>query len=137
MRLIVDVSVALPWNIASQATPLTESAAIEVHQFGGTVPFHFHLEMCNALLMLERRGRLDAPQANKALENLTLLGLEVDDWPVRELNGTMLTLARQYRLTVYDAAYLELALRTGLALATRDAALAAAAKKAGAILFAP
>ena len=137
MRLIVDASVALFWNIASQSTPLTEEAAAEIQRSGGVVPFHFQLEMCNALWVLERRGKLSASDANETIDNIAMLDLEVDELAMHKIGETVLPLARLYRLTLYDAAYLELALRTDLPLATRDEALAAAAKKAGAKLFAP
>jgi predicted nucleic acid-binding protein len=135
MRLIIDISIALPWNVASQATPLTAQAETYVRQEGAVVPFHFHLEFCNALVVLERRRRLKKAQVDEAIENISLLDLEIDDLAVRSISQTVLPLARLHELTLYDATYLELALRTGLPLATRDQALAVAAKKSGAALF--
>jgi predicted nucleic acid-binding protein len=135
MGLIVDVSVALAWNVAEQATPLAERAADHVAEHGGAVPFHFHLELCNALLVLERRRRLTRHDVDTALQNMTLLNLVQDEGPDGTIDEIVLPLARRHALSAYDAAYLELALRTELPLATRDRALAAAARKAGARLF--
>ena len=137
MRLIVDISVALPWAVASQATSLTEQAGRHSQEHGAVVPFHFHLELTNALLMLERRGRLTEADVGEALESMSLIGLDVDEAPIAAVATTILPLARRFKLTLYDAAYLELALRTELPLATRDRELAAAAISAGAELFAP
>lgn len=135
MRLVVDVSVALPLGVASQATPLTERAGDLAAEFGALVPFHFHLELLNALLILERRGRLDAAAIDEVCAGLRLLDIEVDDAQASNLEDAVLPPARRYALTLYDAAYLELALRQGLPLATRDAELAAAADAAGAVLL--
>lgn len=133
MRLVVDVSVALPWGVASQATPLTERAGDLAAEFGALMPFHFHLELLNALLILERRGRLDAAAIDEVCAGLRLLDIEVDDAQASNLEDAVLPPARRYALTLYDAAYL--ALRQGLPLATRDAELAAAADAAGAVLL--
>ncbi len=135
MGLIVDVSVALAWNVVSQANALTMRAAAIVEAEGGEVPFHFHVEHANALAMLMRRGRLTRPLADRAIANMLLADLDVDQGDTRVVYSEALPLADQYRLSVYDALYLELALRTGLPLATRDTALAAAAAAAGATLL--
>ena len=100
------------------------------------MPFHFHLEHCNALLLLERRGRLREADVAAAIDDILALDLTVDVEPLAEIERTVLPLARRHKLTVYDAAYLELALRTGLPLATRDAGLISAARDAGAQLLA-
>lgn len=136
MRLIVDVSIALAWNVAQQSTTLTTEAAAYVTEHGALVPFHFHLELTNALLVLERRRRLSRADVDHAIENIRMLDVEIDDGPGARIDETVFPLARRYQLSTYDAAYLELALRTELHLATRDGALAAASKKSGAHLFA-
>ena len=136
MSFVVDVSVALPWNVASQATALTRLAADLVVANGALVPFHFHLEYCNAALMLLRRKRLSRIDFDTAIANIRDLDLAVDSVPFGDIDEAWLPLAITHRLTVYDAAYLELALRTGLPLATRDRDLAAAARDAGAVLLA-
>lgn len=136
MTFIVDVSVALPWNVSSQATALTRLAADLVVRDGAVVPFHFHLEYCNALLMTLRRTRITPAEFDEALDNIRALNLEIDSIPLDEIDTTLLPFAIAHRLTVYDAAYLELALRTGLPLATRDRDLTAAAVAAGAQLLA-
>ena len=95
------------------------------------VPSHWALEVTNGLLMAERRKRISQADAAEAAEVLGQLPIEIDGETGRRAAGPTAGLARQYGLTVYDAACLELALRRGAALATSDAALKKAARKAG------
>ncbi len=134
--IIVDCSIALAWSVESQASPLTVECERIVGEEGGRVPFIFPVEIGNALLILERRGKLRGDQLDRALVELDLIELEIDDALIDTAHSVLIPIARKHGLTLYDAAYLELALRTGLPLATRDDALAAAARKAGAQLLA-
>jgi predicted nucleic acid-binding protein len=135
MRLIVDTSVALAWVSESQATPMTRAAAERTRDNEAAVPFLFHLELSSALLMLERRGRMTAKDVETAFAGIAKLSFQIDREPVEDVAGMIFPLARGHHLTIYDAAYLELALRTKLPLATRDTDLRAAAVAAGANLF--
>ncbi len=135
MRLIVDCSVVLSWSVVSQASPLTRQAEINVQDTGGIVPFIFPIEFGNSLLMLERRGKLTARGIETAIEGLEKIDLEVDATILDEAPRGLIPLARKHRLTLYDAAYLELALRLQLPLATRDEELRSAATASGAVLF--
>ena len=87
----------------------------------------------------ERRGRINAAQQAEFLERLRLLPIRIEHRPAVWLGQQILPLARAYRLTAYDAAYLELAIREGLPLATLDSDLRNAAAAAGVALveFAP
>lgn len=134
-RPIVDSSVATAWCSTSQATPLSEAALEAATRFGMLVPAHFQLEVANALRQLERRNRIATAEVDAFLAALTQLSVEVDAAAQAQTFALIVPIARRFDLTTYDAAYLELALRTGLSLATRDAALAAAARQAGAILL--
>jgi predicted nucleic acid-binding protein len=93
------------------------------------------LEIASALQNGIKRKRIDAAYRDYAIQKLLRLPIETDpdtndyDWT------TTLRLADVHRITVSDASYLELALRRGLPLATRDEQLAAAASSAGAILL--
>ena len=82
----------------------------------------------NILVVNERRGRLPAGSAEQITDAVDGLGIELDTNPA---NAVVLDLARRHRLTVYDALYLELALRHGASLASLDAALLGAAKAEG------
>jgi len=89
----------------------------------------WHLEFANALYQLERRHKLKPDDTNAILNHVQDLALEVDTSPPEQ--ARLLDLARRYGLSVYDASYLELALRSSLELAASDGPLSAAAAKAG------
>ena len=134
MSLVLDCSVAIAWLFEDEATRETEALAEQVAAAGAIVPSLWRLEIANVLLQAEKRVRLPAGGAGVRLEVLSDLPIVVDpQTDVRAWRET-LTLARAHGLTVYDAAYLELALRKGLPLATRDAALIAAARVASVAL---
>jgi predicted nucleic acid-binding protein len=135
VRLVVDTSIAVAWVARNQADALTDAAADVVSTTGAIVPVHFQLELVNALRQLERRGRLSRAVIDGFLAELPLLPIEIDRGAMDQVASAILPLARAHDLTLYDAAYLELALRTKLPLATRDSELRAAAV-AGATLFA-
>lgn len=129
---IVDASVGFAWVYQGQATPETDHLLNEVAA-GGTVvvPALWLLEMSNVLLMAQRRHRLTGGQRKAAMEKLTAMQLTVDEEGTRNAFGKTSELAEKYGLTIYDATYLELALRRSLPLASRDEALRNAAKKCG------
>lgn len=130
--LVLDGSAALGLLMMDEAAPASVRAfeALE----GGRptfVPSHFALELANGLLMAERRRRITRAQALEASDVIRQLPIEVDGATGHHAPGRTTALAREYGLTVYDAAYLELALRRGATLATGDTALARAARRAG------
>lgn len=129
-RLIVDASLAIAWVHPGQATPETDRLLAEVGT--GTaviVPALWPVETANVLLVLERRGKLTGDERMTAVEALTSLGVEIDH-EMSALAFTRLSqLASELTLSVYDAAYLELALRLGVPLACKDGPLREAARK--------
>jgi len=132
---VVDSSVALAWCFRDETTPETSQLLDTVGAEGAAVPNLFHLETTNVLLLAERRGRMSATDTADQIALLGSLPLEVDQLTAEVAAHATLSLARTHRLTAYDAAYLELALRLRLPLATRDASLAAAAAAAGVALL--
>lgn len=100
-------------------------------------PALWPLEVANAVLMGERRQRSTEAQAAKWLGNLSSLPITVDDETAARAWSDVLRLARAHRLSAYDAAYLELALRRGLPLATLDDQLKAAAAAVGVAAYRP
>jgi predicted nucleic acid-binding protein len=126
--LVVDCSVAAAWALADEAVGWTRSALAAVEREGMVVPSLFWFEIRNILIVNERRRRIDAVDIERFLHELPKLIVEVDDEP----DGTaVMALARSHQLTVYDAAYLELATRRQLKLCTLDQQLSGAARKAG------
>jgi len=95
------------------------------------VPAHWWLETANGLIMSERRKRISAAKVATALHALQTLPVITDEQTAERCTGSTVGLAREFALTVYDAAYLELAMRRGSTLATADRDLAKAAVAAG------
>jgi predicted nucleic acid-binding protein len=91
----------------------------------------WRIEVANVLEMKVRGRRNDAVFRDNALTNLSLLPISIDQETDRQAWGATLRLAERHRLTLYDAVYLELALRRGIPLATLDIELRAAAKAEG------
>ena len=129
---IVDASVGFAWVYPGQTTPDTDHLLNEVAA-GATVvvPALWYLEMSNVLLIAQRRHRLTVLQRKAALGKLTAMQFIVDEEGTRHAFGKTSELAEKYGLTIYDATYLELALRRSLPLASRDQALKNAAKQCG------
>jgi predicted nucleic acid-binding protein len=129
MAFVADNSVVLAWFVKSQANAYSEKMLRRAAEEVVHVPIVWHLEFANALYQLERRRKL-APAATSAIVNsMNALDVAMDPSPPEQTR--LLDLARQYELSVYDASYLELAIRLSLKLAARDGALAVAAQKAG------
>ena len=129
--LVLDCSVAVAWCFEDEASPETDAVLERVRDEGALVPALWHLELGNVLVQAERRKRLTAADTTTRLELIADLPIVTDDeTPTRALRE-VLTLARAEGLTTYDAAYLELAMRKGLPLATKDRTLRDAAKRSG------
>ena len=129
MPFVVDASVTLAWCFEDEATPQTEAILDRLIDDTAIVPALWELEVSNVLLMGERRGRLTEAQSARFVALLGQLPIHVDSATVEM--GAVLAAGRRHELTAYDAAYLVLAEREGVALATTDAGLRSAAKGAG------
>jgi len=129
--LVVDCSIALSWCFEDEASAETDRLFERVRDEGAVVPALWHLELANVLLQAEKRGRIAAGDVATRLELISALPIATDHEATRRAWREILTLARAEGLTSYDAAYLELALRRGLPLLTRDAPLREAAKRSG------
>jgi len=135
MTLVVDASIALAWAYADEHSPVTAAVLDRVMGSGAWVPSIWRLEIANGLLQSVRRGRIDKAYRAGVLEDFGDLPISVDpDTGAQAWTGT-LQLAERHRLTVYDAAYLELADRLGLPLATLDTELRRVATEQGVPLF--
>ena len=125
MSFVLDSSVALSWLMPDEANERTDALADALEQANAHVPAIWHLELGNALLMAQRRKRISDSEFRRCVAALSALPIEVDS--AAELAG-VLSIARRLGLTSYDAAYLELAQRRGLPLATLDDKLRQAGK---------
>lgn len=132
--LVLDASAVIAWVYADESGH--PDAMIDyVTANRAYVPAHWILEVSNTLLVGQRQGRLKSGQWLQLLAQIAALPIQVDaDTALRGWDAIP-ALAEQYKLTSYDAAYLELALRLDAPLATLDQDLAKAARKAGVQLF--
>jgi predicted nucleic acid-binding protein len=125
---IADASASLPWCFEDEATTWSEALLDRVT--GGEpliVPAHWMPEIANAMYIAERKGRLEFGRAEAFLVRIDLFELRVQTALTSAEDKAALVLGRKHRLTIYDAIYLELAIRMGLELATLDGELIAAA----------
>ena len=128
MPVVVDCSVFLAWSLADEDEPVATEAMRRIVSDGGVAPGNWWYELRNALLTNERRGRITAQQVAETLADCAALGIATDHSHDEAL---VLGLAREHALSVYDAAYLEVASRRGLPLATLDQRLSGAAGAVG------
>jgi predicted nucleic acid-binding protein len=136
MHCVLDSSVALAWVLPGEATPATESLLAAVAEMGAAAPGLWLLETANVLCISERRGRISLSERTRGLAILAELPIRIDERTAALAFGATSALAAGRNLTVYDASYLELALRLGLPLASLDRRLRAAAFAAGVSLVA-
>lgn len=129
MSLVLDSSVAAAWFYGEETTPAIRHVQTMVAMDGAWAPSLWKLEIANIFQMGVRRRRTDAAFRDAALADLALLPIQLDAETERQAWGATLHLAVRHSLTLYDAAYLELAKRRSLPLATLDADLRAAAQK--------
>ena len=135
MSVVVDSSATLAWVYNEETTGAIREILARVAERGAWVPALWRLEVANVLEMNVRRGRTAAAFRDSALADLAVLPINLDADTGRHAWGATLRLASRHRLSVYDAAYLELAQRRGLPLATLDQELRAAATAEGIVLM--
>ena len=128
---VLDSSVALAWLLPRQQTARTKALLDQATEYGVQTTGLWPIETANVLLVYERRDRLTAAERIAAIGFFNGLPIEIDDQTQSRAWGTTYDLALAQKLTVYDALYLELALRAGLPLATLDGDLCRAAAKLG------
>lgn len=128
---VLDASVALSWCFEDEADPAGDAVLRRLANGKAAVPGIWPLEIANVLLAAERRRRITPAESARFLALLEALPIEVDAHTAARASREILLLARAHGLSSYDAAYLDLAARSGLPLATRDAALNAAAGALG------
>lgn len=133
-RLVVDSSAICALFFEDEITPESDQLLACLEEGGIWVPALFLWEVANVLLMAERRGRMSPAERVEALQLVESLGLEIDQADPAVVWHDGLQLAAQTGLTSYDAAYLELAMRLGAPLASRDRALQECCRSMGVTL---
>ncbi|MGD0901445.1 MAG: type II toxin-antitoxin system VapC family toxin [Terracidiphilus sp.] len=126
MLFVLDASITAAWALPDETSVLADNLLTQAQTDGAVAPSLWWYEIRNILLIAERRKRITAADADAFLRSLARLDIRIEEpgngWGV-------LRLARSHLLSVYDAAYLELALRESLPLGTLDRDLARAAKQ--------
>jgi predicted nucleic acid-binding protein len=135
LTFVLDNSVALAWSFRDERTPVIMELLAAVEGHGAFAPAIWPLEALNGLLMAERRGRIGPEMRASLVLGLRQLPVELDEETTEQAWDVTTALAACHRLTVYDATYLELALRRRLPLATLDRALRDAAAREGVTLL--
>lgn len=125
MPFVIDASVTACWFFPDETDPIASQSWLRVHEDEAIVPAHWWFEVRNTMLVGERRGRSTEQRTGFAMERLARMAIRIAPMP---RDADVFALARKHRLTFYDAAYLELAQREGLALATLDDELSNAAR---------
>lgn len=138
MRFVLDASVALLW-LVPQTNPdgvdYAEATLAALKHSQAVVPSLFSLETANVITKVESKGIVSEADSQRFIALLGHLNIVTDQATAAHAWGDTLNLARRYRLSAYDAAYLELSLRTGLEMATLDVDLAKAATTTGVRIF--
>ena len=125
---VADASVTLPWCFHDETTPFTDGLLSRLIAGEGiAVPAHWTAEVLNGVIKGKQRGRVDDSTIKQFFESLRSFEISIDEGSGLALFEKTRDLAERHRLTAYDAAYLELAIRSGLPLATLDDALRRAA----------
>ncbi|MGC8826034.1 MAG: type II toxin-antitoxin system VapC family toxin [Anaerolineae bacterium] len=126
-QFVIDASVVMGWCFEDEANPYTDEALESFARATALAPIIWPLEVSNVLVAAERRGRITAADAVRFLNLLRQLPIIVVEETATRVFGEILSLARQQGLSVYDPAHLDLAMRSGLPLATQDIVLQEAA----------
>ena len=128
MSLVLDASLAISWYFDDERTPAGEAILDRVSEEGAVVPALWRYEVANGLQMAVRRKRIGAAYRDASLADLRLLPITIERSGDDVVWTAMIGFADRFALTIYDAAYIELALRRDLPLATGDRAMRNAAR---------
>lgn len=134
-RVVVDASTALAWCFPDETSEAADSVLVALEGCTILVPAVWSLELANAVLVGERKKRLNQQEIKSFTTLLESLSIVQDGQSISDNIRGVLPLARAHSLTAYDAAYLELSIRYAAPLATLDGNLRKAAKKSGVKLF--
>lgn len=134
-QFVIDNSVVLSWCLEDEQNRYSTAILEHMDECEALVPAIWPLELTNALLTAERHKRIAEADVAHFLAMLKNIPIHVEPESVNGVLYEILPLARTQGLTTYDASYLDLAMRSGLPIATQDKALVKAARKCGVPLF--
>jgi len=136
-EIVIDASVTLAWCFPDEKSVYAEGVLEALEGRAVLVPAVWALEVANGLLVGERRKRIEQPDILRFTKLLEALAVQEVALPASATIEGVLPLAREYKLSAYDASYLEVAIRSGAELATADEGLEKAARKAGVPIMTP
>jgi len=131
MSLVIDASMTVAWLFSDERSEVPQTVLRRVAAEGALVPSLWRLEIANVLRNAVRRKRCDAGYATRCLQRLGRLQIIVDPETDAQAWGRTRQLSTEHDLSIYDAAYLELAVRRRRPLASRDTALIRAGRETG------
>lgn len=131
MAFVLDCSVTMAWVFPDEATESTDRLRDSLIERSAFVPALWPVEVGNVLLVATRRGRITRNDWHRIHANLGSLPIDIDPVSTNRVWSVALELAAEHQISVYDAMYLELAMRLQLPLATLDNALGAAGRSEG------
>lgn len=127
MSLVIDAALTMTWYFEDEATACADEILGRLSDVGAWVPSTWRLEVANAFALAVKHRRVDAVYRDASLNELSLLPITIDTETSTYAWSTTLRIAERFSLTTYDAAYLELAQRRSLPLASANSAMRAAA----------
>jgi predicted nucleic acid-binding protein len=136
-RFVVDTSVVMAWCFEDEGDAYADAVLESLSACEAVVPAVWPLEVGNVLLVAERKNRLRGADIVRFLTLLSDLPIVVEQETAERMLKEIMALAREQKLSTYDASYLDLAMRSGLPIATRDAHLSKAARKCKVPAFDP
>ena len=128
---VLDCSITMAWCFEDESTDYTDNILENLKQATAIVPTIWSLEVANVLLLSKKNKKITEVQSASFIDALSALPIVVDQSTTSRAMHSIFVLAGQSDLTIYDAAYLELAAREGIPLLTLDKKLIKAAKKLG------
>ncbi|MCD4763314.1 MAG: type II toxin-antitoxin system VapC family toxin [Desulfobacterales bacterium] len=126
---VIDNSVVMTWCFKDEANQYADSILDSLEGFTAVVPSIWPLEVGNVLLVAERKKRLSEADSTRFIALLSELPITVDQEPAERMIREIFVLAREHKLSTYDASYLDLAMKKGIPIATLDKRLLTAAKR--------
>jgi len=132
---VLDTSVTMAWCFEDETNPYADAVLDSLIDNAALAPSIWPLEVGNVLLVAERRKRISQSDCIRFLELLSSLPIRTESFSEQRMFEAVFNLARKAELSSYDASYLDLALQTGLKLATLDQSLRKAADRCGVAIF--
>ena len=126
---VIDTSVVMTWCFKDEISRYADSILDSLEHFTAIVPSIWPLEVGNVLLVAERKNRLSEADSIRFIALLSELPISIDQEPPERMIKEIFALAREHKLSTYDASYLDLAMKKGVPIATLDNRLITAAKR--------